>query len=59
MFIHICIYNVMIYPAGRGVWLAGMTLVESSLSTLPTGWLWAGLFFVFITLGLLYNQVLP
>jgi len=35
---------------GRGVWLGGITVLESSLATLPTGWLWAGLFFVFITL---------
>ena len=44
-------YWIFFYILGRGVWLGGITVLESSLATLPTGWLWAGLFFVFITLG--------
>jgi len=40
----------LISITGRGVWLAGITVLESSLATISYGWLWAGLFFVFITL---------
>ena len=36
---------------GKGVWLAAITVLESSLASLSYGWLWGGLFFVFITLG--------
>ena len=35
---------------GHGVWLISVTLVEKSLATLSTGWLWAGLFFILILL---------
>jgi len=35
---------------GKGVWLAAITVLESSLASLSYGWLWGGLFFVFITL---------
>ena len=38
-------------PIGKGVWLAAITVLESSLASLSYGWLWGGLFFVFITLG--------
>merc|ERR1711892_251689 len=35
---------------GHGVWLAAITLIETSLATISFGWLWAGLFFILILL---------
>ena len=35
---------------GQGVWLAAITLIETSLATITYGWLWAGLFFILIIL---------
>jgi hypothetical protein len=36
--------------SGKGVWMVSITLVETSLSSISYGWLWAGIFFLFILL---------
>ncbi len=36
---------------GRGIWLVGVTLSESALSTLEFPWLWSGLLFALVSLA--------
>ena len=40
----------LISITGHGVWLAAITLIETSLANISTGWLWAGLFFILLLL---------
>lgn len=35
---------------GHGLWLATITLIETAMATISTGWLWATLFFILIFL---------
>ena len=35
---------------GHGVWLAGITLIETGLANISYGWFWAGLFFILLVL---------
>ena len=41
---------VLAHHTGRGLWLAGVTLLERSLASLSHGWLWAGLYFILLCL---------
>lgn len=41
---------VLAHLTGRGLWLAGVTLLERSLASLSHGWLWAGLYFILLCL---------
>jgi len=36
---------------GHGLWFSAVTLVETSLASISSGWLWAGLYFVLIFLA--------
>ena len=38
----------MVSITGQDIWLAGVTMVETSLASVPSGWLWAGLLFILI-----------
>eukprot|EP00092_Neocalanus_flemingeri_P033013 GFUD01035905.1.p1 GENE.GFUD01035905.1~~GFUD01035905.1.p1 ORF type:complete len:666 (-),score=128.90 GFUD01035905.1:19-2016(-) len=40
----------LVSVTGHGVWLAAITLIETSLATISYGWLWAGLFFILLVL---------
>ncbi len=40
--------QILWYNAGKGMWMVSITLVETSLSSISYGWLWAGIFFLFI-----------
>ena len=42
-----CLHEMIL---GKGVWMVSITLVETSLSSISYGWLWAGIFFLFILL---------
>ena len=35
---------------GDNIWLAAVTLLDKSLLTLSYGWLWAGLYFILVTI---------
>jgi len=40
---------------GEGIWLLGVTLAESAVTSLGFSWLWAGLLFVLVALAVLAN----
>jgi len=40
----------LISITGQGIWLAAITLIETSLAKISFGWLWASLFFILLIL---------
>lgn len=42
--------EVIMSVTGHSVWLAGQTLMEKSLTRISHGWLWAGLYFILLSL---------
>ena len=43
---------------GDNIWLAAVTILDKSLLKLSYGWLWAGLYFILVTITGIINEVI-